>query len=220
MRNVRPLATAALVLGLASTAVACGGDGGTGQGGDGNAAASGAPFGGSADPGADGNGKTAVTGLVKVADMDGVVKLVKSATQCDGLSRDKDDIFADIDGESDGSGEEAKIAATDKAFSIKERASCSGDLSNEEEHKLILVDDMAAFQAAYKKHQRSDGDTHTRYYIGQNFAVELNARSGAREALVRAGTLGINCSPNFVPPAGFRSQPALVDGCVLTDYVE
>ncbi|MET8447457.1 hypothetical protein [Streptomyces sp. NPDC005209] len=73
--------------------------------------------------------------------------------------------------------------------------------------------------AAYKKYQRSDGGTDTRYFVGQNFAVQLNGRSDEEEALVRAGTLGINCSPDFAPPAGFRNEPAQVDGCVLTDYV-
>ncbi|MEU6088418.1 hypothetical protein ABZ865_16625 [Streptomyces sp. NPDC047085] len=218
MRKLRPLTTAALVLVLATTAVACGDDAGTGQGG-GNGTASGAPSGAVGDPGADGNGKAAVAGLAKVADMNGVAKLVSSATGCEGLSRDKEDVLANIDGEGDSNGAAAKIAATDKAFSIKDRATCSGDISNEEYHKLMLVNDMTAFQTAYKNYQRSEGDTDTRYYVGQNFAVELNARSSDREALVRAGTLGINCSPNFVPPAGFRSEPALVDGCVLTDYV-
>ncbi|MFE7330036.1 hypothetical protein ACFU8W_34745 [Streptomyces sp. NPDC057565] len=220
MRAVRSLTTAALVLALASTAVACGGDGGTGQD-DGHAAASGAPQGATADPGADGNGKTAVAGLGKVADMNGVAELVKSATECDGFNHDNENMFADIDGDyvEDDSALAAQITATNKAFSIKDRASCSGESAIDNVHKMMLIDDMATFEAAYKKYQRSDGDTHTRYFVGQNFAVQLNGRSSEEEALVRAGTLGINCSPNFVPPAGFRSEPAQVDGCVLTDYV-
>ncbi|MFF7357604.1 hypothetical protein ACFZA1_34020 [Streptomyces filipinensis] len=219
MRNVRPLTTAALVVTLASTVVACGGDGGTGHGG-GNAAAGGAPGGAAVDPGADGNGKTAVAGLVKVADMNGVVKVVKSAAQCQDFGRDQEDTHADIDGRYESSADlAAKIAATNKSFSIKDRATCYGESAIDTVRKMMLIDDMATFQAAYKKYQRSDGDTATRYFVGQNFAVQLNGRSNEEEALVRAGTLGINCSPNFVPPGGYRSEPALVDGCVLTDYV-
>ncbi|MFE7711880.1 hypothetical protein ACFU6I_40415 [Streptomyces sp. NPDC057486] len=218
MRAVRSLTTAALVLALASTAVACGGD--TGQDG-GHTAASGAPQGAMADPGADENGKTAVAGLGKAADMNGVVELVKSATECDGFNHDNENMFADIDGDyvEDDSALAAQITATNKAFSIKDRASCSGESGIDNVHKLMLIDDMATFEAAYKKFQQSDGDTHTRYFVGQNFAVQINARSSDEEALVRVGTLGINCSPNFVPPAGFRNEPAQVDGCVLTDYV-
>ncbi|WP_149825778.1 hypothetical protein [Streptomyces tailanensis] len=58
-----------------------------------------------------------------------------------------------------------------------------------------------------------------RLFIGQSFAVKLNADERDKGALVRAGTLGLNCSPNFVPPAGFRSE-RMIDGCVLTGCVE
>ncbi|MFI6063022.1 hypothetical protein [Streptomyces sp. NPDC051286] len=220
MHAVRSLTTAAIVLALASTAIACSGNGGTGQGG-GHAAASGAPQDATADPGADGNSRTAESGLGKVADMNGVAELVKSATECNGFSRDKDDTFTGIDGNYDDNDAAvtARIEATNKAFSIKDHASCYGESAIDNVHKMMLIDDMATFEAAYKKYQRSDGDTHTRYFVGQNFAVQLNGRSDEEEALVRAGSLGINCSPNFVPPAGFRSEPAQADGCILTDYV-
>ncbi|MEU0055854.1 hypothetical protein [Streptomyces sp. NPDC006334] len=74
-------------------------------------------------------------------------------------------------------------------------------------------------QTAYKDYQRSDGDPDARLFVGQNFAVELNAKDGDKVKLVRVGTLGLNCSANFAPPAGYRNE-RMVDGCVLTDYVE
>lgn len=221
MRVSKQLSTAALLLALAGVAVSCDdGDGGGREQGGGAAASSGAASGAHQDAGADGDGTSAVTGLGEASDMDGLVKLVNSATLCEGVSQKTEDVLFGLDGDDEGSGRAARIAATDEKFSIKGRAICRGESWADNVHQLMLIEDMAKFQAAYRDYQRAEGETDTDYYVGRNFAVKLNARDSQTQDLVRAGTLGLNCSPNFVPPAGYRNEPALVDGCLLTDYVD
>ncbi|MEV6678511.1 hypothetical protein AB0N09_16865 [Streptomyces erythrochromogenes] len=55
--------------------------------------------------------------------------------------------------------------------------------------------------------------------VGQDFAVgSQDADSMSALLQPRAGLLMLNCHPDFKPPSGFRKEPALVKGCVLTDY--
>lgn len=216
MRLATPLTTTALLLAVAATAVAC--DDGGSEKSDKAAATAGSP-GGVPDPGADGDGTTAISGLGKADTIDELVKLVNTGTLCESVSQRTEDTYFSIDADVEESAEADAIAATDKAFSIKARASCWGESHADNNHDLFLVDDMKKFQTAYKDHQRSDGDPSTRYFVGQNFVVKLNAKDGEKEKLVRVGTLGLNCSANFVPPAGYRNEQ-MIDGCVLTDYVD
>ncbi|MFF3328779.1 hypothetical protein ACFYWX_04340 [Streptomyces sp. NPDC002888] len=225
MRVSKQLSTAMLLLALSATAVSCddGDGGGTEQGGSATAG-SGAASGAVPDAGADGDGRSGtVSGLGKASDMDGLVQLVNSATLCEGVSQKTEDVlfyFDEDDKDDEGRDRAALIAASNEKFSLKARAICRGESWADNVHELMLIDDMAKFQAAYKDYQRADGETDTEYYVGQDFAVMLNARDSQKVALVRAGTLGLNCSPNFVPPAGYRNEPAQVDGCLLTDYVD
>ncbi|WP_030621030.1 hypothetical protein [Streptomyces sclerotialus] len=221
MRTKRILATAATLLSL-TTLAACGSDSDPGnKGGDASAGKNGGAQ-GKADSGND-PGKD--LGLTKVSSMDALVQLVATATQCQDVDQGPDSTHIQfIDGDSTGD-PAAALAKSNKAWSIKDRAVCYGESYADDIHRLILIDDMTRFQAAYKARQEADvragkGNSTARYLVGQNFAVKLNASDRDKQALVELGTLELNCLPNFTPPNGARNEKALVKGCTLTDYVD
>ncbi|MFB8395397.1 hypothetical protein [Streptomyces yangpuensis] len=111
------------------------------------------------------------------------------------------------------------VARYGENFSVVERGSC-----DEGDTRIFMIKDMKKFQTAYKeditkKASENRGSSTTGVVIGQDFTVG-STRSTAMAALIepRAGLLTLNCHPEFKPPSGFRKEPALVDGCVLTDY--
>ncbi|MEV7887507.1 hypothetical protein ACWD3I_25985 [Streptomyces sp. NPDC002817] len=103
-------------------------------------------------------------------------------------------------------GEEAQ----DPSWGIAERAVCEDRFADAV--ALLTVPDMKTFQAAVKE------NGHTAFLVGQDFAVApVNGRT-ARD-LAGAGLKFLTCVPDFSVPSGYNTDRALVDGCVLSNYV-
>ncbi|MGW2489404.1 hypothetical protein ACWCV9_19620 [Streptomyces sp. NPDC001606] len=99
--------------------------------------------------------------------------------------------------------------AEDPSWGIKERAVCEDKSGTP--ITLLLTPDMKKFQTALKKH-------HKQMLVGADFAVVLmdaDAIQGMRKSKLKF----LSCEPNFSVPGGYTKEPALVDGCVLTNYV-
>ncbi|ANZ14244.1 hypothetical protein SNOUR_04620 [Streptomyces noursei ATCC 11455] len=69
---------------------------------------------------------------------------------------------------------------------------------------------MRKFQTAVKK-------ANAPFAIGKNYAV-VPVGDDQIEALSPSGLAFLTCAPDFSPPSGHRTEKALVDGCVLSDY--
>lgn len=76
---------------------------------------------------------------------------------------------------------------------------------------LLVVPDMKKFQTA----ARSSGDE---FLVGENFAV-VPVGDEAIRSLQQSGLRFLTCDADLAVPSGFEKEPALVDGCVLTNYV-
>jgi hypothetical protein len=222
-------AVAAAVALLALTATSCDDD--SGQAESQSSQASTGRNGGQTGSGGEGDGTAGAKGgaeaqLAKVADTDALIRLVSNVTTCEYAStKPEDTVFGDIDDSSSDSAA-AEMSKTNTAWGIKERATCDGDdgaASNG--HVLLVVSDMARFQAAFKARQEAElaageGDTRTRWFVGQNFAVRLYANDSDERDMLSLGTLGLNCAPQYAAPPNSTTRQALVDGCVLTDFVD
>lgn len=75
---------------------------------------------------------------------------------------------------------------------------------------LLTVSDMTKFQTAAK----ANGDE---FAIGENIAF-VPVGDEQVEALSNSELVFLSCDPVFAPASGYRTEPALVDGCVLSDY--
>ncbi|CAL9508516.1 hypothetical protein [Streptomyces sp. enrichment culture] len=97
--------------------------------------------------------------------------------------------------------------AADPSWGIAERAVCR-DFTYP--IALLTVADMAKFQTAAK----ASGD---RFAIGENIAV-VPVGDEQIQALSHSELVFLTCEDDFAPPSGYRTEKALVDGCVLSDY--
>ncbi|WP_405928059.1 hypothetical protein OG554_05005 [Streptomyces griseus] len=96
-----------------------------------------------------------------------------------------------------------------KEWGIKERGVCGDE--KRAGTNLLVVNDMKAFQAQAKKQRRA-------YFIGKGFAVYAQG-STTKAALQGSGLLFLVCRDRGEIPSGYKKEPALVSGCVLTNYV-
>ncbi|MEV1065480.1 hypothetical protein [Streptomyces sp. NPDC050263] len=149
-------------------------------------------------------GQDAGGGLPKASDMASIAYYLNKYTSCLNLQTG-----ADYDADHEG-GDKAWGAdkAADPSWGIKERGACSdasGDLIT-----LLSVADMKKFQTAAKANN-------DQFAIGQDFAV-VPVGSQAIQELQKSELLFLTCDPDFSAPSGFQKSPALVDGCVLSDY--
>ncbi|MFI6034216.1 hypothetical protein ACIBBD_08630 [Streptomyces sp. NPDC051315] len=97
--------------------------------------------------------------------------------------------------------------AADASWGIGERAVCK-DFTYP--IALLTVSDMRTFQTAAK----AAGDE---FAVGENIAV-VPVGDEQVEALSNSELVFLSCDPDFAPPSGYRTESALVDGCVLSDY--
>ncbi|MFJ5074043.1 hypothetical protein ACIP8Z_05480 [Streptomyces sp. NPDC088553] len=185
-----------------------GGQGGSGSDGDGTAGAS----------------AGAEAQLAKVAGADELIRLISNVTTCTSAStKPEDTAFSDIDATSEDAASDT--AKTNAEWGIRERVTCDGRDAGANGHELLVVSDMARFEAAFKARQAADlaageGDTRTRWFIGQNFAARIFATDSDEREMLSLGTLGLNCAPHYVAPPQSTTQPAIVEGCILTDHVD
>ncbi|MFB6820413.1 hypothetical protein ACFCXA_02325 [Streptomyces virginiae] len=113
------------------------------------------------------------------------------------------------------------------AWGVEQRAVC-GELGGEQRaHNLNWLDtvsDMKTLQTKAKAAQladlKDDGRlkaTASKLLVGTNIAVESN-NTNVRRGLYQLQFLYLNCETGFTAPAGYRSEKAQVEGCVLTNY--
>ncbi|WP_264933458.1 hypothetical protein [Streptomyces sp. A012304] len=161
------------------------------------------------DTTADGGGNGGVTeqgfdgALPEAADIESLARYVDLYTSCKEVQTGED-YDASHDSMDAAWGEEE---AADPAWGIKERAACK---DRTYPIALLTVSDMKKFQTMAK----ASGD---KFAIGENIAVVPVGDTQVR-ALSHSELVFLTCDPDFSPPSGYRTEPALVDGCVLSDY--
>ncbi|MFJ9078166.1 hypothetical protein ACIRO3_23460 [Streptomyces sp. NPDC102278] len=226
MRTKQAVAAAAALLALMG-ASSCADDAGSSGGQSGPVPA--AKNGGQAGGGSDGDGTAGASGgaeaqLAKVAGTDELIRLISNVTTCTSASTNpKDTTFSDVDAASEDAA--ADMAKTNAEWGIKERVTCDGRDASANGHELLVVSDMARFEAAFKARQAAklaagEGDTRTRWFIGQNFAARIFATDSDEREMLSLGTLGLNCAPHYAATPQSTTQPAIVKGCILTNYVD
>ncbi|MFF7357611.1 hypothetical protein ACFZA1_34055 [Streptomyces filipinensis] len=120
--------------------------------------------------------------------------------------------------------EETKADAA--KWSVKEGAACGKDNSDAGGWVIYLTKDMKTFQQAYRDDVRKsvrDGESDPTlrrgtYLVGADFTVDPTA-SLQNNPLLQTDLRVLNCYPDLKVPSGYSVQPALIDGCVLTNYV-
>ncbi|MER5371748.1 hypothetical protein [Streptomyces sp. NPDC002553] len=155
----------------------------------------------------DGDGKAGSPGLPDAADMASIEQFMNKYTSCTGLTpgdeyddsalRDKDPAW----------GEDLDNDLPD--WGIKERAVCRD--AYHDSNTLVLVSDMKKFQAKLK------AGNYSGLLAGKDFLVEPGDDQTVKE-LKASGLKYLSCDPGLHLPSGYKQEPALVEGCVLTDY--
>ncbi|MFJ9811316.1 hypothetical protein ACIRTB_24135 [Streptomyces sp. NPDC101158] len=210
MRTKPLLALASSLLALA-TVTACGGGGDTTlDDALGNNQAPARNGGTDGSGGSDGDGTAGVAfELPKAGSMARAAEIVGTYTDCADLSTDPDDddFFP---------GDETY----DERWGVTERGACGRGT------RIFMFRDLQTFQATYKAdldedRKESPNKGHRgKFLLGQDFAVLPAQKAVIRAAIQPGGLMILNCHPDFAPPSGYRKDPALVEGCVLTNYFE
>ncbi|MEU9084734.1 hypothetical protein [Streptomyces sp. NPDC048357] len=150
---------------------------------------------------------TAFQKLPKAATMAAAARFVNGFTPCDPIK-------AVPAGSGSSSGPDEKFL---QSGTVTERGTCG----SRGRTSIYMIKDAKAFQTAFKAEvaAQQGGNRNSGIVIGQDFAMGSES-SDAMSALLtpQAGLLMLNCHADFNPPSGFRKEPALVKGCVLTDY--
>ncbi|WP_370410292.1 hypothetical protein [Streptomyces fradiae] len=109
-------------------------------------------------------------------------------------------------------------------WAVTERGVCS-DRVEHGELIFYLTSDMKAFQEGYKKRvldKIAAGEAtyglFSRVFVGKNFAVTPTETKTALK-LSRSDLRILTCNPTATVPEGYKREKALVDGCVLSDFV-
>ncbi|MEU1186882.1 hypothetical protein [Streptomyces sp. NPDC005859] len=155
---------------------------------------------------------SAGSGLPKASDIASVVSYVSTYTPCQDL-KTGDDYDNTHEGEQDSEPYNeswGKDEAKDDSWGIKERAVCSDKAGNP--ITLLTVSDMKKFQAATKKNDEV-------FLVGQDFALVPESESSG-EFLRQSTLMLLKCDPDFSVPSGYKKEPGLVDGCVLSNYFD
>lgn len=150
--------------------------------------------GGSSGPGAGVGGSEPEPGLPSAGTMADIESFVAGRTTCTGMHLEAEDP------ESESVGSE---------WGVKERGVCYD--ADGMGIRLLVVKDMKAFQARAK--ERGGG-----YFVGKDFAVYSADQATTVAALKESGLLYLFCEDPAGIPSGFKKDPALVDGCVLTNH--
>lgn len=199
VRLSRSLVTGAATLALLTTLSGCGSDSESGS-----KARTGADsvFGSDADSDG-GSGQTTTGGLPRASDTESVASYLNRYTPCQGVVTG-DEYDGGHDGDAWGTDE-----SEDPAWGIEERAVCTD--GSDRPIALLTVSDMKEFQTAAK----ASGDE---FLVGEDFAV-VPVGDEAIRSLQRSDLRFLTCDADLAVPSGFEKEPALVDGCVLTNYV-
>ncbi|MFJ3882709.1 hypothetical protein ACIPW5_35335 [Streptomyces sp. NPDC090077] len=110
------------------------------------------------------------------------------------------------------------------AWSVTERGICS-DTKEQDEIVISMVSDMKVHQQAYKDHITKrldegywDAGLYEPVFSTKTFTVSARKTATAL-ALAKSDLRVLVCNPDFTVPEGYKKEKALVDGCVLTDFV-
>lgn len=140
-------------------------------------------------------------------------RYLRQFTSCEDLSARPDD---------------PRLAAADVPgagqWSVRELGVCS-DRPEKGDVRLAVPADMKAFQAGYKKYvmdKIAGGDgsygLESRVLVGRGF-VAVPTRTRTAVALVRSDLRVLTCNPTAAVPEGYKREKALVEGCILSDFV-
>ncbi|MFJ6757469.1 hypothetical protein ACIQNK_20880 [Streptomyces sp. NPDC091273] len=194
--------------GIGGDSVATGGDNaynGTGDGGPNEGTLENPTKNGGVNGNAPKDG-TAFQKLPKAATMAAAARFVDRFTDCDPIKP----ITPGSSGSSTGPDEKFIKSAT-----VIERGGCDGGRTT-----IYMIKDAKSFQTAFKAETAAHGgNPNGGIVVGQDFAMG-SVDSDSMSALLKpqAGLLMLNCHEGFTAPSGYRKEPALVKGCVLTDY--
>ncbi|MFE6836868.1 hypothetical protein ACFVFI_18810 [Streptomyces sp. NPDC057705] len=194
--------------GIGGDSVAAGGDNaynGTGDGGPNEGTLENPTKNGGVNGNAPKDG-TAFQKLPKAATMAAAARFVNGFTDCDPIK-------VVPAGASPSTGPDEKFL---KSATVVERGTCG----SRGRTSIYMIKDAKAFQTAFKAETAAHGgNPNGGIVIGQDFAMGSES-SDAMSSLLKpqAGLLMLNCHEGFTAPSGYRKEPALVKGCVLTDY--
>ncbi|MBW5486237.1 hypothetical protein [Streptomyces bambusae] len=109
-------------------------------------------------------------------------------------------------------------------WSVTERGVCS-DRTERGEIVFYMASDMKEFQTRYKQRvmDRIAGGEgsyglFSRVMVGKTYAI-TPTKTKTTLALSRSDLRILYCNPGFAVPEGYKREPALVEGCVLSDFV-
>lgn len=199
VRMSRSLATGAAALTLLAALSGCGSDS---ESGSGSKTGADSVFGSDADSDG-GSGQTTTDGLPQASDTASIASYLNRYTSCQDVATG-DEYDGGNDGDAWGTDE-----SEDPAWGIEERAVCTDDSGGP--IALLTVPDMKKFQTAAK----ASGDE---FLVGEDFAV-VPVGDEAIRGLQQSELRFLTCDAGLAVPSGFDKEPALVDGCVLTNYV-
>ncbi|MEU4931442.1 hypothetical protein AB0G54_33875 [Streptomyces yokosukanensis] len=193
MRLKRALAVGALLVMSASMA-ACGNDGGSGNGdsdGDGKATGGGAAKG----------------GLPSASSIADISDYLNQHGACLDLQPGDEYDAGSLAGHDPAWGIPDDRGAA--VWGVRERYVCR---DNYDDSTTLALVDMKKFQGALKTSGVTSG-----VLVGQDFLVVPGGSETGRD-LKASGLKYLTCDPKFTMPSGYKKEPALVDGCVLSDY--
>ncbi|WP_411084028.1 hypothetical protein [Streptomyces sp. cmx-18-6] len=182
---------------------------------------------GSATAGSSGDGQEAAdNGLPRVGTMRGAQEFIAGAgLPCTDWGTDRGDNRLPIEGfvDSEWPDDSEEQKTFQKSWGVKEKGVCGNRYR--ESWLVYLPKDMKTFQQVYRDDvleasKTTDNTTlrSGRFLIGADFVVDPTSR--LRESgLLGTGLLVLNCDPDLKPASGYVMQDALVDGCVLTNYL-
>ncbi|ATW51567.1 hypothetical protein [Streptomyces peucetius] len=221
MRSKALLATAAALLvltacgvGGSETGPGFGPDQGTGQAGAGDPAEGTLenPTRNGGVNGAAPDDATGFAGLPVAGSMKAAYDFVAGNSDCEDLGTNpNDERFYPEDAEKDAD------------WGVTERGVCSTG-NSDQRTRIFMVGDMEKFQAAYKSDLYKEFEDNPSaglnggFAVAQDFAVVAVGDDDARR-IIGSGLLVLNCNPSFAVPSGYQKEKALVEGCVLTDFL-
>ncbi|MER5934896.1 hypothetical protein [Streptomyces sp. NPDC002054] len=204
--RIKPLlVTITAVSALLTTLTACGSD---------DSSSDAAGFGQLLEGGDSGGKKgTGFKSLAKAGSMAEAARLINGFTRCDNVGSEPYSEYSDSSSDS-----HPDKKYDEKTFSVTERGYCGRRGAT----SIFMIKDAKKFQAAYKAEVdrgEGGGNVNSGPVVGQDFAAGSQSEEAMAAMLTpQSGMLMLNCHAEFNPPSGFRKEPALVKGCVLTDY--
>ncbi|MFD9116639.1 hypothetical protein [Streptomyces bottropensis] len=201
MRIKRALTIGALLL-MSTSVAACGGDDDKSAASEKASAGAGKETGGGKADGQETGGD-----LPSASDMASIEYFLNQSVGCLDLMTGRDYDNSSLAEREPAWGDSSMLK--DPAWAIKERAVCKDKY--DDIVTLVLTSDMKQFQTTMKEKGYSG------ILVGKDFAVDPDDGQTTQD-LKTSGLVYLSCDPEFEIPSGYKKEPALVDGCLLTDH--